>query len=208
MLVRHSVKDQVYEIIKERILRGEYPPGSPVNISQLTSELGASNTPIREALSKLESEGLIVKKGSRHEVVTFTEKSNANLDQVMTIHILGAFDICVKDGRLAELAAQLRQAYEAQLEARAGEDLYDYLCKTIDFDRTVVTVAGNELLESMFEDMSLFMMLAISAKHGDRVDENLREHREILEAVESRDIELTRRLMRAHFDKPLSKYPA
>ena len=54
-LKRISMRDQVYEIIKNRILSREYSLGEPINIVHLSKELGISNTPIREALSQLET---------------------------------------------------------------------------------------------------------------------------------------------------------
>ena len=96
MVIRHSVKDQVYLIIKERILRGDYPTGSPLNIAQLTTELGVSNTPLREALSILENEGLVVKSNMRYQVISLSDELNEDLNQVTTIQALGALDLCVR----------------------------------------------------------------------------------------------------------------
>ena len=58
-IIKTSTKDQVYDIIKEKIFLQEYDLGDTINITALSSELGVSNTPIREALSKLEAEGLV-----------------------------------------------------------------------------------------------------------------------------------------------------
>jgi len=219
MLIRYSVKDQVYEFIRERILRGEFVPGSVVNIAQLSAELETSNTPVREALSSLESDGLIVKNGSRYNVMPLSDKLNEDVDQVFSILLLGAFDLCVQQEKLDELAGELRRAFEEQSRAfgeysRTDEkkdfkekDFYDYLCKTMEFDRAFVKVSDNALLLSCFEPASMFLMLAISAKHKGNIEDNLREHLEILKAVERRDAELTRKLITAHFDKPLSEYP-
>ena len=208
MVVRRSVKDQGYEILKERILRGEYTPGSAVNIAQLTAELGVSNTPLREALSKLETEGLVIKTGARHQVVPFSDKLNEDLDQVMTIQALGAIDLCIQLGKLDELAVELRNAYDAQLAAYDGEDFYEYLCKTTDFDRAIIKTTNNSMLLSMFDSSALFLTLAVSTKHKDNFDKNIEEHRDILEAIENRDINLAKKLIKSHYDKPLSQYPA
>ena len=50
MIVKKSIKEQVYEEIRNRIITREYAPGSVLNISRLSEELGVSNSPIREAL--------------------------------------------------------------------------------------------------------------------------------------------------------------
>lgn len=205
MLVRHSVKDQVHDIIKDKILSGAYPLGSDINIAQLTTELGVSNTPIREALSRLETEGIVVKSGARHQVVEFSEKSNSDLDEVVSILVLGGFDLCVSHRQLETLARELRAAYERQLDSRSLGS-YEYLCATIDFDRTIIRVSGNSLLADHFEKVSVLLTLAVSNKHQTNTEENLKEHEGILQAVERMDIAAARNRLQAHYNKPLSVY--
>ena len=73
---RITVKDQIYEIVREKILTQEYELGSKINMLELSKELNVSNTPIREALSMLERDGLIINKpNAGPSVVDFTESS-------------------------------------------------------------------------------------------------------------------------------------
>ena len=53
------LKDKAYEMIREKIVNCELAPGSVLNESELIEEIGASRTPIREALNKLEQENLV-----------------------------------------------------------------------------------------------------------------------------------------------------
>ncbi len=57
-LRRSSMREQCYEIIKEKIFRQVYDLGEDINILALSNELSVSNTPVREALSRLEADGL------------------------------------------------------------------------------------------------------------------------------------------------------
>ena len=54
-----TIKDQVYEIIREMILRQEYRLGEKINIDTLAATLNVSNSPIREALNMLEKQGIV-----------------------------------------------------------------------------------------------------------------------------------------------------
>src|SRR5581483_2969681 len=56
---RIRLVDEVVEVLRERILSGHYPPGSPLRQEQLAAEFRISRTPLREALRMLESEGLV-----------------------------------------------------------------------------------------------------------------------------------------------------
>jgi len=55
----NPLKNHAYQIIKERLINCIYEPGSLINESQLATDLGLSRTPVREAINRLESEGLV-----------------------------------------------------------------------------------------------------------------------------------------------------
>ena len=77
---KQSMKEQIYQIIKDRILNLEYPMDTPLNLVQLSKELGTSNTPLREALSLLEAEGLVVASlNNKVRVIGFTQESYRDL---------------------------------------------------------------------------------------------------------------------------------
>ena len=85
-ILRQSAKDLVYEALKEKILKQEYNLGDPLNIVHLSAEFGTSNTPIREALSRLESEGLVTSSlNSKFRVTELTEESSHELDNTIRI---------------------------------------------------------------------------------------------------------------------------
>ena len=85
-LKRISMRDQVYEIIKNRILSREYSLGEPINIVYLSKELGISNTPIREALSQLETERLItINSNQKYHVTDLNEKLINDLCSVVPV---------------------------------------------------------------------------------------------------------------------------
>jgi len=199
--------DQIYEIIKDRILRGYYPLGAPINISQITNELGASNSPIREALAKLEAESLVIKTNSRYQVISITDKFNEDLDQFLSMMIVGALDLCEKKNKLPQLSMELHSAFLKQLQLKETGSDYEYLCATINFDWTVIKVSENKVFESKFDELSKLVMLVVSNKHQNNADINLNEHRDILLAIDSMDIALARNLIIQHYDKPLSIYP-
>ena len=98
-LKRISMRDLVYEIIKNRILSREYALGEPINIVHLSKELGISNTPIREALSQLETERLItINSNQKYHVTDLNENLINDICSVVLIHLLVAFKVCRDSG--------------------------------------------------------------------------------------------------------------
>jgi DNA-binding GntR family transcriptional regulator len=59
MSTRKPLRDQIYQLVLDRLLRGELPPGSRVVESELATQMGVSRTPLREALFRLEQEGFL-----------------------------------------------------------------------------------------------------------------------------------------------------
>lgn len=64
-----SLRDQIYDRLRAAILSGELRPGSPVIEAEIAATLGASRTPVREALRRLETEGMLEPRGARGSVV-------------------------------------------------------------------------------------------------------------------------------------------
>ena len=58
-IVTLSMRDQIYEALRDSILQNSYPPAAVLPIDRLAEDFGVSATPVREALVKLESEGLV-----------------------------------------------------------------------------------------------------------------------------------------------------
>ncbi len=95
---KQSMKEQIYQIIKDRILNLEYPMDTPLNLVQLSKELGTSNTPLREALSLLEAEGLVVASlNNKVRVIGFTQESYRDLNRTILVQLLGAYQLCLED---------------------------------------------------------------------------------------------------------------
>jgi len=68
ILVR-TISDQAYEVMRERILNGAMPGGSPVRQDTVADELGVSKIPLREALTRLEQDGLVISFPNRGFIV-------------------------------------------------------------------------------------------------------------------------------------------
>lgn len=97
MLANLTKAEAVYRETRWRVLTGALPPGTPVNQAELAAEFRMSPTPIREALRRLESEGLVV--FIAHTMVTVSPLDLKELDDLYVIRV--ALDPLA--GRLAAL---------------------------------------------------------------------------------------------------------
>ncbi len=110
-----SVKEQTYQIIKEKILNQEYPAGARININELAEELGISNSPIREALSLLEQQGLVISnRSSGATVTTFTHRDQYELSQMYLFWIVESYRFCCETNKLEKLIKRAEEVLETQ----------------------------------------------------------------------------------------------
>lgn len=202
---RVSMKEQVYEIIKKRILSGEYALGEPINIVHLTQEFGVSNTPIREALSQLETEWLItVKSNKKYHVTELNQKNIDDLCTVVLIHLLGAFRICCDNEKIPLLLSMLQEAFEKQQQLYDTAVSNDYVCASLAFERSFILAADNPMLERTFNVVMTILTLSITYDQISHRERNIAEHREILGALEAGDIQKTKELLRNHYHKHMA----
>ena len=201
---RISIKDQAYDIVKNKIIKGEFGLGDTINMVHLSEELNTSNTPIREALSQLEAEGLIVRAtNSKYQVVSLTEDELSELNMAVLIQLKGALEICIAREKLDDLVELLHQSLKAQEDLFESEYSYDYLMASIAFDRCIVYVSGNKKLISIFDLLSSLLALSTAYSQKHTRQKNLNEHKQILLAIESGDIKKAFEQLENHYDKHL-----
>lgn len=204
-VVKTSMKQQVYEIIKEKILNQEYDLGDQINIITLGKELSVSNTPIREALARLNAEGLVTSSlNLKFRVITLTEGFCRELNQTILILELGAYENDVKLKLTGKLAEMLEERLAAQREALARRDYNEFIKAAIDFDRCFLTVLGNTRLLSVFDGLSTLLFLAVRYNHqksAQNRENNILEHKKLLDAVKNSRVSDVKSLMEKHYDK-------
>ena len=99
-----TIKEQVYNVIKHKILHQEYQLGEKINIDALAGELQVSNSPIREALMLLARDGLIVSiPNNGVRVISFTEQSFVEIAQTICALLRGGYLLCLELGKTDEI---------------------------------------------------------------------------------------------------------
>ena len=199
---RHSLTDRVYRALKGQILRRELAPGTLLTEAQLAQVHGVSKTPAREALRRLQQEGLIELVPYSGYLVGRTSVEQAR-DLLEVRRILEGEAACLAAARLREedLPALRRLA---QTIYRKGEpDSYAEFClANRAFHVAIATCSRNALLAQMVGDvldrlqMALYQDLAASDPVQVAAD-----HAAVVEAVAARDSVAARRAVQAEVDQ-------
>lgn len=195
----------VYEILRDDILNLALPPGSPIDEIQLAERLSMSRTPIREALVRLASEGLVTTLPNRSTVVS-------NIDFLNMHHFFDALTLMYRV--TTRLAAEYRS--EADLQVIRGHQLA--FSRAVDDQDALAMIACNRDLHAAIAEAGrntyytgLFCRLLDEGRRVLRIyyssfDDHLPrryvdEHEDIITAIEARDIDAADRLASQHADQ-------
>lgn len=196
------LRDVVVNTLRQAILRGELKPGERLMEVRLANKLGVSRTPIREAIRKLEQEGLVLmvpRKGA--EVADISEKSLRDVLEVReALEALAVQLACdrIRDEEVTELK-QAERGFKETLEcgdvtafAEADVKFHDIIYRATDNERLI------QLLFNLREQMYRYRVEYL--KREDTHEILLAEHAKIVEAIEKRDKEAAMKAVCKHID--------
>lgn len=198
-LAPRALYEEVAELLRQRIFRRELEPGSWIDEMKLAEEYGISRTPLREALKVLAAEGLVTMKVRRGAYVT--EVSEQDLAEVYHLLSLLESDAAgVVAQRATEAQLQELQALHGELEAAQG-DRDRFFALNERFHMRLLELAGNRWRNQMVADLRKVMKLNRhnSLLKSGRLEESLREHRLVMEALLGRDAGAAMQRMQDHF---------
>ena len=196
------LRDVVFNTLRQAILKGELAPGERLMEIQLAEKLGVSRTPIREAIRKLELEGLVLmipRKGA--EVARISEKSLKDVLEVRrSLEELAIELACQRmtDADLQELERKQKKFCEAVAQgsamdiAESDESYHDVIYNCTRNARLV------QILNNLREQMYRFRLEYI--KDEDKRQILRLEHEKILKALRSRHVAEARAAVREHID--------
>jgi DNA-binding GntR family transcriptional regulator len=202
--VLKSIRDQIYEAIQQSIVNNSYKPGEELQIDRLAEEFGVSTTPIREALIRLESSGLvqlIPNKGAR--VTAFQEEDIRDTWEVRKLLEPYAAGLTAEQDVTREIQ-ELNEAFD-MLE-RGSQDGDLYIQSDIRLHELLYSHLSNELLkETLHNILQRSMRMRyyaedVSRMHDQVVREVITEHKQILQALTAGDREKTAEAVRRHIE--------
>ena len=196
------LRDVVFKTLRQAILKGELEPGERLMEIQLAERLGVSRTPIREAIRKLELEGLVLmipRRGA--EVAKISEKNLRDVLEVRRSLEELAIDLACQRIQEEELET-LREAQKEFAAAEAAGDAMEIAQTDEKFHEIIYSGTGNQklmqILSNLREQMYRYRLEYI--KDANKRQILLVEHEQILKALSLRHVQEARLAVREHID--------
>lgn len=200
------LRDVVFNTLRQAILRGELKPGERLMEIQLANKLGVSRTPIREALRKLELEGLVnmvPRKGA--EVADITEKSLRDVLEVRkALEELSVQLACEKITE--EEIEELKRVAERFKDTLDDQDVTKIAEADVAFHDVIYTATDNQklilLLNNLREQMYRYRVEYL--KKEEAYPQLIAEHEELIDNISKRNKEEATRIMCEHIDNQVA----
>ena len=196
------LRDVVFKTLRQAILKGELEPGERLMEIQLAERLGVSRTPIRDAIRKLELEGLVLmipRRGA--EVAKISEKNLRDVLEVRRSLEELAIDLACQRIQEEELET-LREAQKEFAAAVAAGDAMEIAQTDEKFHEIIYSGTGNQklmqILSNLREQMYRYRLEYI--KDANKRQILLVEHEQILKALSLRHVQEARLAVREHID--------
>ncbi len=196
------LRDVVFNTLRQAILTGELKPGERLMEIHLANKLGVSRTPIREAIRKLELEGLVTmipRRGA--EVAQITEKSMNDVLEVRRAMDALCTELACTRITDEEIAA-LKAACEKFAEIAETKDIRKCAQADVEFHDIIVKATGNKRLVQLINNLSeqMYRYRFEYLKDVSRYANLIEEHKVIYESVKNRDKAAAKAAAELHID--------
>jgi DNA-binding GntR family transcriptional regulator len=198
-IVVRTLSERVFEIVREQIVIGTLPTDAPIRQDALAAELGVSKIPLREALARLEQEGLLTSHANRGYVVR--PMSAEQVDEIYALRLAIEPDAAAYAAIHADDAARAAvvRAFE-ELDNAADTNLSEVAVRNRNFHVALVRPGGRLLTTQLVERLSILAERYVVAhlEPAGRGSRAHKEHRALLDAFLARDGDRLDVLLRAH----------
>jgi DNA-binding GntR family transcriptional regulator len=199
--------DYAYRQVRDRILSGELQPGAVIQQRELASRIGISTTPLREALRRLKSEGLVELDAHRDARISPLRAEEAR-DLLELRKSLDPLAAGLAAQRRTNADIQAIRAAHAGLEPLPTQPAIGQLVAHRNFHAAIYRASHNDLLiealEGLWDKADRYRRLALQTDRGQAArDQKADEHRMLVDFIAAGDSDAAANMMRAHIDTSL-----
>lgn len=202
------IVDEVVRAIREMIVQGSVAPGEKLSENALAAELGVSTTPVREAIALLRREGLVTVQPQSGTYVFDLRPGELNQLCELRFALEPAAVQLALDSSSSTLADDLAAIVEKMSNAQAEGRVRDYLALDTAFHDTIIAASGNPYLASAYALIAAKMAALRNRLGSDphHMQKSMREHAEIAEAIEARDLAKATQILVGHIARKEGSY--
>lgn len=199
---RVSLGDEIYEAILQRLISLQIPPNEHISVDALVRELGVSQTPIRGALSRLEANGLVVRKHNSGFAAAPMPTAKRFQDLYELRLLLEPQAAALAAGRMSSQQRQKLADLNGRLAGLAKGDVRtgygSFALIDAEFHDLVAHGSGNELIAESLARLYTHLHLFRLRLHSIVTLSAVREHHEIVAAIMAEDAPAAESAMREH----------
>jgi len=201
--VNFSLKDKIYTTLKSAIsTMNIYAEDAELRLDErkLSEQLSISRTPVREALARLEQEGLVTILPRRGVYIVRKTKEEV-LEMVAVWAALESMaGRLIVSNATDEQIGSLRKMFSTFSDGQVQADIDEYSIRNIEFHQMILEMSGSKLIGDITDNLFIHMrsIRARTINEADRANRSIIDHMHIIEALEARDGDLASRLIREH----------
>lgn len=196
--------EEVYNVLYAQLMSHKIPPGGRIAVDSLVRELGVSQTPIREALSRLEAQGLVIKT----HLIGYSAAEQLNrsrLEQLYELRLLLEPAVAAKAAlNMSDAAIDALEDIAREMNELGGPDPQvaygQFAQRDSDFHDLIAVGSGNELARAALANLHTHVHLFRLFHHSAATREANEEHAKIITAIRDRSAEAAELAMRSHIE--------
>lgn len=194
------VADRVYSRLRESILVGDFEPGERIRQSEVADHFVVSHTPVREALARLASDGLVTLQPHRGAIVSHLSPSEIDeiyeLRELLDPYVASRAALVASESQIAKIRKNAEAGVDAGL---SPSELFETNRR---FHLAIYEACGNQrmvlLFESLWNSVTAIRMFDVYAQDPDEMATMNTEHQAIAEALAARDADRSFELVKRH----------
>lgn len=201
MINKKTLSDQIYDVLKIEILKSEIPFGSKLVNRTLQKRFGVSSSPIRDAINRLNQDGLITsidKTGAT--VVDFDYNFFLEVNEILLYVINTGIKLSFEKSDVEEVCRYLEKNISLQEKHIGTDDFYDYDYK---FHKTFIDYSHNSRLKKIFKEYNVLHEMLVRNYYNPETmqiqEDSIKIHRKILDAFRNKDYKLAMKYMEEHY---------
>lgn len=184
-----------------------YSPGERIHINALSAELGINKTHLKDVISTLEKEGLIISHNAGYaQVVVLNSSVFKETFDIIYMILLGSYEFCLKENLINQLVFLMSESIDDQRAVAPGGTNREFAEATIAVDQSMLVACKNQTVFDMYHGtfgiQTLLLIHDYESKPYDRMG-NIHEHENILQAIASNNPDQARRLLRQHYNRSI-----